>query len=163
WKKKGFGRMLLEACVKDAKEQGLAGVAMVANDGTWVTGKKLLVRNGFELVDTAPMGFELVIKKFRDAPNPKFPTDWDVRAKRCGKGFTIFYTAQCPYQPDAVRLTLELAKKLGSTAESIELKSAKEVQELSPSAYGVFAIVYDGKLLSYTYLKKEDLLKRIQS
>jgi len=164
WKKKGFGKMLLEACIEDAKKQGMLGVAMPTNEGTWVTGKKLLLKNGFEVVDAAPEGFELVVKRFKkDAPLPSFPKNWDERQKRYKKGMTVFYTNQCPYLPEAVEFTKTAAEEIGIPFKAIELKTAKEVQEKSPSSYGVFGIVYEGKLLSYLYLKKEEIQKRVQS
>ncbi|MFW9931051.1 MAG: GNAT family N-acetyltransferase [Candidatus Thorarchaeota archaeon] len=163
WKKKGFGRMLLEACVTDAKERGMDGVAMVTNDGNWLTGKKILLKNGFEMVDSAPMGFELVVKRFRDVPNPTFPTNWDERQKRCGKGLTVFYSSQCPYTPEAVEMSLEAAKEEGVKAKTVHLRTAKELQEKSPSAYGVFGIVFDGKLVNYQFMKKESLQKILRS
>jgi len=163
WKKKGFGRKLLDACVADAKERNMDGVAMVSNEGNWVTGKKILIKNGFELVDSAPMGFELVAKRFKDAPYPTFPSDWEERQKKCGKGLTVFYSAQCPYQPEAVEMAMNAAKKLGVKAKAIEFKTAKELQEKSPSAYGVFGIVFDGELLSYQFLKEESIRNKIQS
>jgi hypothetical protein len=38
----------------------------------------------------------------------------------------------------------------------VELRSAREVQTLSPSPYGAFNIVLDGKLVGYHYLLEED-------
>ena len=163
WKKKGFGRMLLKACVDDAKQSGMHGVAMVTNNGNWVTGKKILLKNGFEVVDSAPMGFELVAKRFRDVPNPSFPTNWEERQKRCGKGLTIFYSAQCPYSPEAVNIATETGNEAGVKTRAIELDTAKGLQERAPSAYGVFGIVFDGKLISYRYMKKDSILSAIKA
>jgi GNAT superfamily N-acetyltransferase len=163
WKKKGFGRMLLNACLDDAKQNEKAGVAAVTNEGTWATNRKIFLKNGFELVDNAPLGFELLVKRFGDSPLPSFPTNWDARLKQYGEGLTVFYSAQCPYQPDAVKILFRTAVELGWSFRSVELKTAKEVQEKSPSAYGVFSVVYNGRLLSYTYLKKDELLSRVSS
>ncbi len=44
-------------------------------------------------------------------------------------------------------------------ARSVELKTAQEVQEQSPSAYGVFGTVLDGQLLAYQYLLQKDFEK----
>ena len=163
WKKKGFGRMLLEACIADAEQRGMNGVAMVTNEGNWVTGKKILVKNGFEIVDSAPMGFELAVRRFKDAPNPSFPTNWEERQKNCGKGLTIFYSAQCPYLPEAVNLAVGAGNEAGVKTKAIELRTAKDLQEKSPSAYGVFGIVFDGKLINYLYMKKESIRSVIET
>jgi len=39
------------------------------------------------------------------------------------------------------------------------LAPAREVQERSPSAYGVFGTVLDGRLLAYQYLLQKDFDK----
>jgi len=41
----------------------------------------------------------------------------------------------------------------------IELEDCQEAQDSAPSAYGVFDVVYNGKLLTYHYISKEELLK----
>lgn len=56
------------------------------------------MRNGFEVVDTAPLDFELLVKKFdKNAPTPKFKEDWDERLSQYGEGLTIIRADQCPY------------------------------------------------------------------
>ena len=55
---------------------------------------------------------------------------------------------------------LETAKELGIKSRAIELDNWQEVQNLAPSAYGVFNVIYDGNLLSYHYLTKREFLER---
>ena len=78
-----------------------------------------------------------------------------------GEGFTIFRSDQCPYIPDATQGILDFAEERGIRVQVVELKSAFDVQELAPSPYGTFSIVYNGKLLSYHYLLPKDLEKLI--
>ena len=99
-KGKGFGAMLLNECIRDAKRDGLAGVAMVTSEGTWLARKKPLLKLGFEAVAEAPPSFSLVVKKFRAAP--------------------------------------------------------------SPSPYGVFNVVLDGRFLGYRYLLKEEFFQMLE-
>ena len=40
----------------------------------------------------------------------------------------------------------------------VELKSFEDVRRLSPSPYGVFGIVCDGKLVSYHNVAKKELM-----
>lgn len=164
-KGQGYGTRLLNACVEEARAAGRPGVAMVASSGVWLAKNKLFLRNGFEVVDQAPPSFELLVKRFDDAPPPAFPTDWEERQRRYGPGLTVVHSGQCPYIPDAVRLALEAAGRRGIPARTVELTSGREVQEQSPSAYGVFGIVYEGKLLSYHYIQDKEfdrLLERVQ-
>jgi hypothetical protein len=57
---------------------------------------------------------------------------------------------QCPYFHDAVQQTLDTAQKMGAKdRRTVELQSLQEVQDLAPSPYGTFSIVYDGALLAH--------------
>ena len=48
--------------------------------------------------------------------------------------------------------------KAGIKSRVVELRSRDDLLRLSPSPYGVFGLVLDGKLLSYHYLLEKDLL-----
>jgi ABC-type thiamine transport system substrate-binding protein len=41
------------------------------------------------------------------------------------------------------------ASQMGIPIQTVELKTSWEARTLSPSAYGVFGVVYEGQLLSY--------------
>jgi len=160
-KGKGCGTFLLNECIKDARESGMQGVAMATSEGNMLVGKKFLLKHGFEPVDQAPPSFELLVKKFGDAPSPSFTKDWDTKMTRYGQGLTIVRSDQCPYIEDAVKILLETAKELGIKSQIIELDKCQKVQNLAPSAYGVFSVIYDGNLLSYHCLDKKEFLKRL--
>lgn len=161
-KGKGYGSRLLDACIADAREKAMQGVAMVTSSRVWLADKKIFLKNDFEVVDQAPPSFDLLIKNFGDAPTiPSFPSDWEERAARYPSGLTIFRSDQCPYIVDAAKIFAKTAAELSIPTQEIELATAREVQELAPSAYGLFNVVYNGKLLSYHYLTKKQLLKRL--
>jgi L-amino acid N-acyltransferase YncA len=162
-KGRGLGGVLIEECVKDAKKAGMRGVAMVTSEGNWLAGKRLLESRGFQAVDTAPPSFALMVKSFKPGPQPTFPRDWAARAARHGRGLTIFRSDQCPYLPDATRVLLEAAAKKKVKARVVELRTARDVQTLSPSPYGVFNIVFNGKLLGYHYLLEADFFAALQA
>lgn len=155
-KGRGLGGVLVEECMRDARESGLKGVAMVTSEGDWLSGRGLLLKHGFETVAEAPP-FGLLVKRFGRVPVPSFSDDWEGKAARFGRGLTVIRSDQCPYLPDATELVLEFAKKHGLPSRVVELKSSRDVRELSPSPYGAFSIVYDGRLLAYHYLLPKDL------
>jgi ribosomal protein S18 acetylase RimI-like enzyme len=161
-KGQGYGTRLLNACVEEARAAGRHGVVMVASSGVWLAKNKLFLRNGFEAVDQAPPSFELLVQRFDEAPLPAFPTDWEERQRSYGPGLTVVHSGQCPYIPDAIRLALEAAGRRGIPARAVQLASGREVQERSPSAYGVFGLVYEGKLLSYHYVQDKDFGKLLE-
>ena len=166
-KGKGHGTRLLQACLADARAQGRRGVVMVASDGVWLAGKQLFLKNGFEQVDAAPPAFRLLVHSFGStqderisaAPAPAFPTDWEARQARFGAGLTVIRTPQCPYIENATAEVMQFAAERGIPARAVELTSAHEVQTQSPSPYGTFGIVRDGRLFSYHYLCRKELEK----
>jgi GNAT superfamily N-acetyltransferase len=160
-KNKGYGSQLLEACLADAKAIGASGVAMVTSSRPWLADSPLLLKHGFEPVDQAPPSFELLVKRFDDAPLPTFPTDWDARLAQCGPGLTVVRSHQCPYMEDATNTVLEFGRSRGFETNVIELKTGREVQDKSPTAHGTFAVAHDGKLLSYYYMLPKDLEKSL--
>ncbi|MFB0566091.1 MAG: GNAT family N-acetyltransferase [Candidatus Aminicenantaceae bacterium] len=149
YKRKGYGSLLVEESVKDARKEKMSGVAVVTSRGTWMAGKELFLKNGFEAVDKAPPHFELLVRKFKKSdPSPKFESDWKKRLNRYGSGLTIIRSDQCPYIAKSVNEITETAeKRYGIKAKVVELKDCTEAQ-IGPSAYSIFAIVYDGKLIA---------------
>lgn len=160
-KGRGLGGALLDECVKDARKAGMAGVAVVTSAGNWLAGRKLFESRGFRAVDSQSPSFTLMAKKFKSGHAPTFPRDWPDRAKRFGPGLTVITTGQCPYAADAARILLEAAAKKGIEARIVKLPTARDVQTLSPSPYGAFAIVLDGKLLGYHYLTAQAALEAL--
>ena len=114
-----------------------------------------------QAVDSALPSFALLVKSLKPGPKPSFPRDWAARAVRFGRGLTIITSDQCPYLPDATRILLEAAAKNRIKARVVEFRTARDVQALSPSPYGVFHVVHSGTLLGHHYLKEEDFLRAL--
>lgn len=159
----GGGRQLLEACIADAREAGMNGVAMVTSEQTWLVGADFLLAHGFEAVDTAPPAFTLLVKRFGNAPPPRFSGGWADKAARFGSGLTVVRTDQCPYIEDATNVLLDCAAERGMERRTVELTGAGEIRRTAPSAFGVFNVVLDGELLSYHWLTKKDFAKRVDA
>lgn len=162
-KGKGYGSMLLEACLSDARRQGANGVAMVTTEGNWLAGRKLLLRHGFEKVEQAPPGYELLVHTFSDVALPSFSGEWEEKARRLGEGLSVVRTDQCPYLEDAAATALDVARDRGLNAREVELTSAREIRDRAPSPYGVFSIVLDGTVLSHHPLPSKKLHEILDS
>jgi len=158
-KGKGYGSLLVKECLDDARAQKMHGVAMVTSDRMWLAGKDIFADNGFAEVDQAPPSFQLMATRFGSGPEASFPKNWDVRAQAFGPGLTVIRTAQCPYIENGTRDILSFAQARGIRSQVVEFKTAKEVQKKSPSAYGVFGTVLDGRLFAYHYLLQKDFDK----
>ncbi|MFC2155203.1 YoaP domain-containing protein [Acidobacteriota bacterium] len=150
YKEKGYGVQMLEECLRDAQKENMNGAAVVTRQGTWMAGKELFVKEGFEVVDEAPPDFELLVKKIKpDAPIPGFMEDLPGRAAKYDTGLTIFRSGQCPYTVKAVKEIGEAAgENYGIYPEIIEFKSSRQAREISFCAFGTFCMVYNGKLIA---------------
>ena len=149
YKRKGYGTLLVEECLKDAEKGNMHGVAVVTRKGSFMAGKEIFVKNGFDVVDKASPDFELLVKKLnKEAPPPKFKGDWGKTLSQYGKGLTIIRSDQCPYSVKNVREISETAENVyGIKPNIIELKDCQEAQN-SPCPFGTFCVVYNGKVVA---------------
>ncbi len=166
YKNKGYGSMLLEECLKDAQKENAYGIAVVTRKGPFMANRSLFLKHGFEVADTAPSDFELMVKKMkRNAPVPRFKGDWEDRRNRYNKGLTIIRADQCPYTVKNVNEISELAQKeYGLKPAIINLANYKEAQE-SPCAFGTFCMLYDGKVVAEHPISKgrfANIMKQIR-
>jgi len=146
--KHGYGKLLLDEAIKDAKAVKKKGVCAVTSTSTFMASKDLFLKNGFEVIGEAPPCFELVSLKFKkNAPDPKFKGNWEKKLKDLGKGLTIIRSDQCAYTVKNIGEIVETAKESGVKPKVIDLKDHRAAQK-SPSPYGTFAMVYNGKLVA---------------
>jgi hypothetical protein len=95
---------------------------------------------------------------FRECDTPRFAGGREEKARAFGDGVTVVRSDQCPYIEDATATVVAAVEKAGLACRVVELRSRDDVLRLSPSPYGVFGIVRDGRLLSHYYLLEKELL-----
>lgn len=144
---KGIGSLLLDSCLKDAKKSNCRGVAVVTSSDSFMAGSDLFIKAGFVSVDRFPP-YELLVKKFKKpAPDPCFTVDRKRVLKRYKKGLTILSADQCPMVPKYVQDIVEVARTFGLEPKVVPVRSAQASREL-PTPYGMFCIIYEGKLIA---------------
>lgn len=160
---KGYGSRLIRKCLEDAKNNAKQGVLVVTNpDTSWTPGKEIFLKNGFQLADTAPYQFELFVYQFDPGRLlPLFPDNWDERINKF-HGLTILRSFQCPYVDIAAENIIKAGDKLGIPVKIIDFKNRKELMDLSPTPYGVFSVVFKGKLVSFHRLTVHSAMKRLK-
>jgi L-amino acid N-acyltransferase YncA len=161
-KGKGFGSSLLEACLNDARIQCKSGVAMVASSETWLADPSFFEKHGFESVEQAPPCFELIVKRLDENPAPIFNVGWEERAEAYKDGLTIFKSDQCPYIEDTVNTIMDVAQERNLSLRVIELTDSKQAQD-SPSVYGTFSVIFNGRVLTYHPVNKREFNKLLDS
>lgn len=85
FKGQGLGTNLLNECIKDSK--GKNGIVCITTKKVlpFLTDKGYFLKKGFTVCDTAPPYFELMVKKFKEAPQPTFRKNAKMGTAGCPK------------------------------------------------------------------------------
>ena len=155
-KKQGYGLKLLEECIKDAIELGMNGVVgMSAEKSDGLPNKTFFLKYGFTKVDKIKPSFELYAKPFSDGVSmPKFFPLSTEKVKKYKDGITIIDGHQCPYLQNMIDSIGEFAEINGIPFQVKVLKNAQEAQQNGVNAYGIYSIIYNGKVVSQTFPRR---------
>lgn len=146
FKEKGYASTMLDECIREAKEAGMHGVAVVTRKGPFMAKKNIFLKKGFTVTDSAKPDFELLALKFNPGnTDPKFAIS---PIEGYSDGLTIFRSPQCPYSVKNVNEIIETAKLIGTKTNLVELDSVEKTQ-ISPCAFGTFYLIYNGKIISH--------------
>ncbi len=154
-----LGSRLIRACIGEARQARTRGVAAMVSDGPWMVGPQVFLNNGFEQVAEADR-FQLVVHRLEPGADPRF-RDVSVSLAKY-RGLHVVYSAQCPMLPKSVNDLSEAAAEHGLELEVTVLESARQAQD-APSWYGVFNLVFEGRLLSDHYVSRrrfENILRQ---
>ena len=146
----GLGSRLIQACLEEGEECGATGVAAMVSQGAWMADRRIFEKNGFEVVDEVDR-FRLVRRRLREGAEPRFR---NIQGNLDGyQGLHIVYAPQCPMLPKSVEDLSRMAADHGLDLQVKVLTSAREAQN-APSYYGVYGLVWNGRLLSDHYVSK---------
>jgi GNAT superfamily N-acetyltransferase len=149
YKGRGYGRLLMEECIRDARDKN--GLVVVTGRKTmpWLTPKKFFQKFGFQTCDEAPPAFELLVRKNRQgAPDPRFREVVRSGTIEDKDGVVIMYSDQCPFHEDFVGIMLATARDLGLPAKKVKIDNLETAQQV-PYPTGLAGIYLNGKFLSY--------------
>ena len=155
---KRYARDLLAEVETWARDNGYHGVAALTSRGNWLIAPGVLEHHGFRRVDRCGQGFELQAKAHGIFHFPRLSGAWAQKAAACGPGVTVLRSAQCPYLEDAAANARAAAGELGLPFREILLETAEDIRRLSPTPYGTYALVKDGRCVSYHYLLRKQAL-----
>jgi len=160
---KGYGTRLINKCIEDAKKLAKKGVVVITNSKTsWAPSKEIFLKNDFQLIDTAPYDFELLIYPLsNEVEQPYFPNDWEDRLKKFND-LAILRSFQCPYVEIATENIIAGANKLNIQVQLVDLKDREKLMALSPTPYGIFSVIYKGQLLTFHRLTVHSVIKKLK-
>lgn len=153
----GYGRLLMQSCIDDAKKRGMAGVCMLGakKQKSWLSDQAFAKKFGFSCVDETSYGYELLALRFdgadgADGETPQF-TERARAGVSGGKGLEVYYDAQCPYIPDRVNKLEEYCGARGIEAKFCEVDRLQAAKEL-PCVFNNWAAFWNGKFATVNQL-----------
>ena len=148
---KGYGALLINEAVKDAKVKKMSGVCTMTSKGPWIATKAIFEKNKFEQVDKIER-FELLSKKWDTAATDPKLIDWTLKQKKY-KGWHLLYADQCPWHEKSAIALLNAAHDYDIDLKVTKISTAQEAKN-APSGFAVFNLLHDGKLLEDHYLSE---------
>lgn len=158
YKGKGYGKVLMEYCLADAKEKGKSGICMLGakKQKSWLSNQAFAKKFGFEVVDTTDNGYELLALSLdgttpRFAPNVKTP---GIESKE----LTIYYDLQCPYIHQNIEMIKQHCEESKIPVSFIQVDTLQKAKEL-PCVFNNWGVFYNGNfetvnLLDINYLMR---------
>lgn len=158
FKGKGYGKLLLEYCLADAKKNGKSGVCMLGSkkQKSWLSDQSFVKKFGFQTVDTTNHGYELLALSF-DGTVPEFAI-YAKKEEIESQDLTIYYDVQCPFIYQKIELITEYCKSNTIPVTIVEVDTLQKAKDL-PCVFNNFAVFYKGQfetvnILDIAYLKR---------
>ncbi len=152
FKGQGYSNLLLEECIKDSKNKGKKGLAILSSKKKmgFLSDPKYLKHKGFETADTASPYFELMYMAFdKSAEKPCFKSSVkETKQNHTGKGFTVYYTSQCPFTAKYIPILENMAKKRNVNFESVHVVTREQAQN-APIPFTTFSLFYNGEFITH--------------
>ncbi|SCY76136.1 N-acetyltransferase [Alkaliphilus peptidifermentans] len=151
YKGNGHGKALLQQAIDDATEQGKDGLVTIAGAKKYhfMSDEKWLLRQGFEVCETTPSGFSLMVKFINlNGKTPVF--NESVKTGECIEktGYVAYYSNRCPYSEYHVKNSLiEATTKRNLPLKIVKLESMEQAQS-APSPATIFSLFYKGKFIT---------------
>ena len=144
YKGKGYGKLLMEYCLADAKEKGKSGICMLGakKQKSWLTDQSFAKEFGFEVVDTTDNGYELLALSF-DGTTPKF-TQNAKKEEIESKELTIYYDVQCPYSYQSIEMIKQYSGINDIPVSFLQVDTLQKAKEL-PCVFNNWGVFYKGK------------------
>lgn len=158
----GYSTLLMDACIADCRAQGKKGLVALSSQKKrgYLSDPKYMAHRGFVTADSAPPYFELLYLPLSDdAPKPRFrPHVQTIAPQEIPRGFTIYYTSQCPFTAKYVPMLEAVAQQHGATFQAIHLTTREQAQN-APCPFTTFSLFEDGQFITHEILSEKKFEK----
>lgn len=151
YKGNGHGKELLNQAIADAMQQGKDGLVTIVGTKkfNFMSDTKWFLRQGFEICDSTPSGFSLMVKYVnREGKQPMFHDS--VKLGECDEknGYVAYYSNRCPYSEYHVKTSLvEAISKRNLQLEVVKLENMEQAQT-APTPATIFSLFHNGKFIT---------------
>lgn len=162
FKGQGYGAQLLEECMQDSKAKGKHGIVVISSKKKrpYLSDGGYLKKKGFQVCDTAPPYFELLVYKLDpNAPSPHFTASAKDMKIPNQNGLVVYYTNQCPYTDYYIHQELaNITQQYHIPFKCIQLTSREDAQH-APCAFTTYGAFYNGEFLTHEILSAKKFKK----
>jgi len=158
YKGQGYGKALMEYCIKDAKAKGKAGICMLGakKQKNWLSDQNFAKKYSFQVVDHTENGYELLALSFNKS-TPVF-ADNARKQKIENKELTIYYDMQCPFIYQKIDMIKQYCETNAIPVVLIQVDTLQKAKNL-PCVFNNWGVFYRGEfetvnLLDVNHLKR---------
>lgn len=158
-KGKGYGKLLMEYCLADARAKGKSGICILGakKQKAWLSDQAFAKKFGFETVDTTDHGYELLALSF-DGTTPRFAPN-AKKGEIESQELTLYYDLQCPYVCQSIETIRQYCELKDTPVSFIPVDTLQKAKEL-PCVFNNWGVFYKGNFETVNLLDIASL-KRI--
>lgn len=150
FKGQGNANLLLEECISDSKAKDKKGLVALSSPKklAFLSDPQYLKHKGFRFADAAQPHFELLYLPFEEgATVPRFK-DCAKQPRTDDKGFSLYYSHQCPFTAKYVPVIEAIAAARGVPFKTTLFETAGQAQN-APAAFTAYSLFYDGEFVTH--------------
>ena len=148
----GYSSLLLDECIRDAKEKGRRGLAVLSSEKKlgYLSDPKYLKYKGFQTTDAAGPHFRLMALPFEGQTElPRFSPRLQQAAAQVPKtGLVLYYTSQCPFTAKYVPLLEAICRDRNVPIQTFHITTTEQAQN-APCPYTAFSLYWNGGFVTH--------------
>ena len=148
----GSSSLLLDECIRDAKEKGRRGLAVLSSEKKlgYLSDPKYLKYKGFQTTDAAGPHFRLMALPFEGQTElPRFSPRLQQAAAQVPKtGLVLYYTSQCPFTAKYVPLLEAICRDRNVPIQTFHITTTEQAQN-APCPYTAFSLYWNGGFVTH--------------
>lgn len=160
-KGKGYGKILMESVIDEAKEKKKSGIVMLGSNKqkAWLSDQNFATRFGFKETETTSYGYSLFTLSL-DGTTPHF-THKAKEGRNEEKGLSIYYSPQCPYSLPRIEKLKAYVEKNNIPYHFHYVDTLEKAKEV-PSAFNNWAVFYNGVFQTVNQIDEKAVEKMLK-